>query len=227
MKLNSSNLIMTMYPTIKAIPLIVFLNLGWCACESPSIGQNPQQNKSKYSMEIDIPKNRNGEPVPDYRIIKEFQMRVGLDSLEKGYDSLQIRIWGGHSQALQFFLVKISRTKKEWHGELITLNYMIDPESPTFRYRDKLSRTVTPRSGWEAFEKKLFDLQITSLPDMSQLGYEGGEDGTSYMVELATSKYYRFYSYWSPEVYQNKYPAAKSMKSITQLLQAELGFIFY
>lgn len=225
MKMNYKEPLLKQHFVNYFIPLVVVSHFVWCSCGNKS-GNRDRTNKSNYSVVTEIPRNQNGEPVSDYRITKAFQKQAGLDSLEKGYDSLQIRIWGGHSQLLEFYLLIISKREKKWHGKLITLEYTIDPKSGVYQFKNKRSKTVSPKSGWEVFVKRLFDFQVTSLPDMSELGYESGEDGSSYMVEVATNKSYRFYSYWSPAEYQNKYPAAKSMYSIAQFVESEFGFQF-
>lgn len=46
----------------------------------------------------EIPLEVNGEPDHKYRyVIKEDSQFLGLDSLEYGYDSVQLRVWLGHS----------------------------------------------------------------------------------------------------------------------------------
>lgn len=44
--------------------------------------------------------------------------------------------------------------------------------------------------------------------------YPVGVDGYYYSFEIATSKYYRFYEYWIPEVLKNKFSEANKVAGI-------------
>jgi len=82
----------------------------------------------------------------------------------------------------------------------------------------------SPTSGWENFSKKLLGLQIITLPDSNDIpGYESGNDGNTYSVEIATPNQYRFYNYWTPSLFQDSLWQAKNMVDIITLLDKELG----
>jgi len=67
-------------------------------------------------------------------------------------------------------------------------------------------------------------LNIISLPDFSTIkGYEIGADGDIYFIEVATTKYYRFYSYWEPQTFKNKFEQAKSMVEILDLIKQQFS----
>ena len=55
------------------------------------------------------------------------------------------------------------------------------------------------------------------------VGDEGGKDGKTFNVEVATKNQYRFYTYWEPHDYQNKFWQAKNMAEIIDLLKTELN----
>jgi hypothetical protein len=84
-----------------------------------------------------------------------------------------------------------------------------------------------PRSGWQSFIRKLFDLDILTLPDIRKIKNfketYPGTDGGGMMVEIAAKKLYRGYVYFSPEYYATKYIEAKKIVSIINLLEEELG----
>ena len=83
---------------------------------------------------------------------------------------------------------------------------------------------MTPRSGWQYFVKKLLDLKIVTLPSMVNIvGYEDGKDGKTFNVEIASKKQYRYYTYWEPHEYQNKFWQAKNMEEILNLFKTELN----
>lgn len=99
----------------------------------------------------------------------------------------------------------------------------------TTRTEKILSKNVyrkEPASGWDNFMKRLFDLQIMSLPDMSRVpGYEelDGADGASYFIEFATKDKYRFYGYWEPAIF-TQFWEARNMEEILRLIEQELDF---
>jgi hypothetical protein len=70
----------------------------------------------------------------------------------------------------------------------------------------------------------LLELKVLTLPHQFDVkGYGGGLDGRTYNVEVATKDQYRFYGYWEPQYYQNKFWQAKNMADILRLLEKELG----
>jgi hypothetical protein len=65
---------------------------------------------------------------------------------------------------------------------------------------------------------------VLSLPNQDDIpNYGNGTDGRTYNVEVATKNQYRFYGYWEPQEYQNKFWQAKNMADILKLFETELG----
>jgi hypothetical protein len=85
-------------------------------------------------------------------------------------------------------------------------------------------KQVTPKSGWAAFSRQLLNLKVLTLPNQFDIpNYGGGNDGRTYNVEVATKNQYRFYGYWEPQEYRDKFWQAKNMADILSLFEQELG----
>lgn len=131
-----------------------------------------------------------------YEYINREAFALQLDSLEAGYDSLQFRIWLGHSMAIVNHIVILKCKDQKWDGQLVS--FSIDDEN---NYVNKKVRKISPRSGWGTLIDSLYKLKIATLPHETNIaGYNGaGADGISYDFEIATSKSYRIYRYSNPE----------------------------
>jgi hypothetical protein len=204
------------------ISLISFLItvLYSCKAQVQSPVLNSESNRRDTILK-EIPINKNGKQSLYYKITKEKINELGLDSLESGYDSLQIRIWFDYSLAFKKHLIVLKRNSGVWHGEFYTYKYYLS----TNTIGEKSKNNVTPKSGWNHFVKELFGLKIISLPNGLEIpGLGGGEDGASYNIEVATKNLYRYYSYWSPKSTENKFWQAKNMVQIIKLLEREFNF---
>lgn len=149
------------------------------------------------NFELDIPLEKEGRGKGEldlmYRFLKADGYRLGLDSLELGYDSLQIRIWLGCSMAIKRDLIILKCNNAGWKGSHVAFT---EPNG-TGEAINKTVRSITPRSGWKAFTDSLRSWKILDLPDQSAIdGYKGcGTDGDPFYFEWATTKQYRFYQY--------------------------------
>lgn len=170
----------------------------------------------------EIPTYQNGGVDLFYLSAKTKQKQLGLDSLENGFDNLQIRVWYDFALVRERKLIVITNKDTSWTAAVYDLQ--VDWDGRTETILSKKVKRVTPKSGWAAFSKKLLDLQVLTLPDQDDVkGYGSGLDGRTYNVEVATKKQYRFYGYWEPEEYQDKFWQAKNMADILGLFQQELG----
>lgn len=180
-------------------------------------------DSSAKTFEREIPLSSNGRPDIFYTSTKANQLQLELDSLENGFDGLQIRIWYDVAYINKQKVVIISYSKAHWTASV----YKMVPiwETKDRYHFSKKPNNVTPKSGWTNFSNELLNLQILTLPngnDDQNCG-AGGGDGSTYNVEIATKKHYRYYGYWEPEEYRDKCQQAKNMSDILRLLKKELG----
>ena len=156
--------------------------------------------------------------------------QLGLDSLQNGSDSLQIRIWYGYSTDITRKLLVINKTNLFWTASLYTMTVidrigtdLKEMNSPE-KIRLEKTENLQPKNGWDRFINKILSLQIISLPDMYSIpGMKVGvEDGVTYSIEVAMRHKYRFYSYSNPDEIKEEYWQAKNMVDIIDLLETEL-----
>lgn len=168
----------------------------------------------------EIPLDRKGRPDLSYLLDKQKANQLALDPIENGYDSLQIRVWFDYSLAIEKHLVVIKRTGGMWDCQLYTMKSDWNDNNDSEVILSKSVLRIQPRMGWDMFVKRLFDLNITTLPN----GPAGGLDGASYDIEVATKRQYRYYSYWSPETSMQNFQGSRDMVRIIHLLEDVCDF---
>jgi hypothetical protein len=183
--------------------------------------QNGQNLKTSANIICEIPIDKKGRYSIDYREDKIIASLLNLDSLEIGYDSLQIRIWFDYSLAIKKHLVVIKNNLSKWSSELYTYTYNSKGKSVEIKKTEPLTQVTD----LQRLKEQLFALQIMNLPNAETIpDLEGGLDGTTYNIEIATKKSYRYYSYWSPETTQNEHWQSNNMVKIIELLEHEFNF---
>lgn len=181
----------------------------------------------KTDIRQDIPLTKKGQPDYFYKLYSYQASQLKLDSLEVGYDSLQIRIWYNYGLLDVQNVVVIKKNSERWSADLLTFQY--DENDSSYMRRPILKEKISklPALGWSSFIKELIEFNIMKLPDQSKVaGYKDilGADGVNYSIEVATKEEYRFYSYWQPDVYKTEFKEAMSMALILEFLEKELSF---
>ena len=182
---------------------------------------NQTHGDSTSPVKKEIPTYLGGNFDIFYQLAKDRQKQLGLDSLENGFHDLQIRVWYDFALVKEQKLIVITNKDTNWTAAVYDLQVDWDGKHETIL--SKKIRHVAPKSGWTTFSKKLLDLQILTLPNQDDVeGYSAGDDGITYNIEVATKNQYRFYSYWEPQRYQDKFWQAKNMADILKLFKQEL-----
>lgn len=174
----------------------------------------------KQEMTKTIPKNKYGDYYP-YKMVQANTKRIGLNFLDKGYDSIFIRLWYVYRFSLQ--VVDLKKSEAVWKAEFH--NMQLDLINDTIQPVNIKSNPAFPKSGWENFTGKLFALNVLNLPDdleIKDYHLNGAMDASFVTVEIATKSKYRIYSYTEPYVHL-EFPEAKSMENIIKLIDEELG----
>ena len=201
---------------IKAFLLLLCL---WClyACKEkiPVIKLN---HNSLESFTKDIPKDdtlsyfkkKNSE------LIKS----LGLNSLENGFNGLQIRIWRAAPFVEEKRLLILTQIDSNWKAELI----MFTIHNQLAQHKQSFIRN--PSSGWKSFLDNLVRLDIFTLPDCDTLSadYYKGNDADGVRVEFADNRSYRTYTYSCPDINEKKFIQAKKMMQIMRLIEDEFNF---
>jgi hypothetical protein len=157
-----------------------------------------------------------------YKLAKAKEKQLGLDSIENGFNNLQVRIWYDFSLVRNRKLIVITNRDTNWNAILYDLQVDWDGRKETIL--SKNVKQLSPKSGWAFFSKELLALDIVTLPDQDDIKeYYGGKDGRTYNVEVATKNQYRFYGYWEPQEYRDRFWQARKMIDFLKLIEMELG----
>lgn len=187
---------------------------------------NTIQKANADTIETEIPSNKFGRPTYDYRAFVKLVAALGLEDISNGYDSIQIRVLRplkSHKKVQLIVMKKIKGNK--WEGVAYNFRVTGSLDSNNIKVTDTARRFLQPQSGWNFFSTTILNLQITSLPDIDKInGYEIGADGDLFTFEIATKKYYRFYQYWEPKSFENKFWQAKNVVKIFELIDKEFNF---
>ena len=182
--------------------------------------KNIFKGRTTDTIKREIPLDPKGRPYLSYVFTKQKASQLNLEPIELGYDSLQLRIWFDYSLAKSRHLIIIRRKDGKWDCRLYKMLVEWSPRQDSQIVVNKTIKKIVPKMGLDKFMKRLFALDITSLPN----GPSGGMDGTSYEIEVATKDQYRFYEYWSPDTTEQKFWGSKNMVEIIDLLEKECGF---
>ena len=189
--------------------LLIFLSTGCnrqANIDKELLGFN---NITKYFIR-EIPTNPRGKIDAFFASTKEKQKLLGLESLENGFDGLQIRIW--------FDVVNIDKQK------LVNITYKnLIWTTTVYDLITKTKRILIPKSGWINLSNNLLNLKILTLPNGDEILNcgGGGGDGSTYNIEIATINHYRYYSYWEPQLYTQTCWLAKNIKEVLSLITKE------
>ena len=151
---------------------------------------------------------------------------LNLPTLQKGFDSIQIRIWYGCALGGDR-LVSLIHNGKNWKAELSNLTRHGGGEEGSAGYIDSLTRDIeykNPKSGWIQLIDSLFDLKILTLPndyDIPDFRLVQPMDGCGVGFEISTKNAYRFYTYANPQF--DNYWQVKNVLQIIKLLSTEFN----
>ncbi len=160
---------------------------------------------------------------------------LNLSSLNKGVDSLEIRIWPWEAfdHFVSCFVFKADN--EGWRGYHYFSNTIIQNDPATgmkLSFRDKyglgdsvlLVKQITPSCGWKKFSDSLAFFKIYQLPTQSLIKdfkYHGILDGDGLSFEIATDTSYRSITYSNPRYYD--YEECNMVQSFWDMMQRQLG----
>ena len=152
---------------------------------------------------------------------------LNLQSLHKGYDSIEIRVWYGCEFGCGRRLVRLFHNREKWQAEISTLTLHGGGDEGAANYIDSMSREIefkSPKSGWVRFINSLFDLKILVLPndyDIPNFKQVRPTDGDWIQIEISAKNIYRFYGYTNPDFYD--YWQVQNVLQILKLLSTEFN----
>ncbi len=160
---------------------------------------------------------------PILKDVKKIVSELQLEEIDKGYDSIMLRIF--YPNLLHRYVLEIKKTKIKWQANLIRIKYNYDSKLSEYVIDSSINKEVIPKSGWKIFTEKLFKLEISTLPGSNEIpGYKHGIDGCTFTVEYAISNYYRYFQYWEPELNQKEHWQAQKFVQALDLIEKEFEF---
>lgn len=164
---------------------------------------------------------------PDSILVKEIRTQakiLSLQTIETGFDSLQIRIWCDYSIVPERKLIILKNKNSNWSAEIYEITINSDKNE---EIEGKKIRKISPKNGWDKFTNQLLQLDIINLPDMKNIlaKNETFDDATTYTVEIASQNKYRVYAYEMPSEYQQRYREAKQFTLILKLIENEFEVV--
>ena len=203
-----------------------------CQQGDTSAKQISQLNNSDIFLH-EFPQKRGLFDSSLYNYIVNREKELNLTSLDKGFDSIQIRISYGGSFVGER-LVILSNKDNKWTAEVSKIITSVnrgfeDSLNADFWDQYSLTRTIhykMPKSGWSKFIKKLFNLNILTLPDEANIkdfSRMAATDGSGILVEVATKNIYRAYTYGEMDSYNQNHSEMMNISQILKFVDEELG----
>jgi hypothetical protein len=203
-----------MRPKIIILFSVMFLGLVRCGTRS---------NQPTIFIR-DIPDFKNGHSLR-LEGLSHSRDSLQLDTLEYGYDSIQIRLWVTYAIKDTFQIVSIKRHKNQWSGVYCETALHYSMEHDSILYYTKWEKPLYPKTGWQPFVDSLIKLNILILPDCTKIkGYDFPFDGgNSVTFEISTVGQYRLYMYQLPGLNKNHFKEAANVDNILKLVSYEFG----
>lgn len=180
-----------------------------------------------YNVIKDIPVDTNGKYIYYYDLKSIYEKKLGLASIENGFDSLEIRISYAVALLYEGQTIILQKNNSGWSGKLYHVKYN------GYRMHDSLfsltsrEKDITPKSGWNNLMNKLYSLNIMDLRDASEINNYGDcADGDGVLIEVATKTKYRIYQYscLSMVLKEDDFWQAKNIEKILETLESEFNF---
>lgn len=151
---------------------------------------------------------------------------LGLDNLEKGYDSLQIRIWFNYDRKDTFQVLSIKRNNAKWYGSFCVASYQLNENQDSLARYFKITFEPERRDDWGVIVDSLVQYHIMTLPDQHKVipidayPFDGGN---GVMVEVADAHQYRIYGYELSSLFKERFKEVAEVGKIVNFLSNRLG----
>src|SRR5206468_664558 len=145
--------------------------------------------------------------------------KLNLDSLESGFDSIQLRVWYFYAFQSTKKVFVLKNDKGRWGAELYSY---IETSDSIIGEIHKLSNiSLNPKTSFSNLWKQATSFDITELPNYRKVGIQGGEDGALFAFEIASKQSYRFFLYPDPKYNKDKSVYANNVYHILMFLNKE------
>ncbi|MET0637387.1 MAG: hypothetical protein ABWZ25_15255 [Chitinophagaceae bacterium] len=153
---------------------------------------------------------------PEIKIIEE---KMGLPSLDKGFNGFQLRLTAALEEGGMGCVVLTSQNNS-WTGKYWKVHYLLNWEQDSILSFEGVGKAIKPESGWPYLSRKLVEFDVLHLTDLNG----GGETSRQLKVniEIASKTQHRYYSMSEPDDHPD-YPDAVKLTNIVQLFKREFN----
>jgi len=157
--------------------------------------------------------------------VKEVRNSLKLDTLENGYDSIQLRLWLTPSRSDEFQVFCLKRKNHIWSSVCYDVSAFFNKNRDSILFYKKEAHQLAPKSSWETIFKKLVKLNVLTLPDFRKLKKypKPFDGGNSITIEIATIKWYKIYMFQEPNYNKKKFKEAQDLDNILKLISYEFN----
>ena len=202
--------------------LIVTGVISLCCHNKRSI-KSEQNDKQLNPISRDIPEwySTSGFTQRADKIVEKL---LKLDSLQNGFDSLQIRIWIDCGNKM-CSLIKLEKKMSNWSADFYSYNILYS-ENLSFKIENLRVQTRSPKSGWDIFTSDLIKSNILELPDHSKYlpKYNIPSDADRVKVEISTLNKYRLYVYPELGLNSNISDGPGKLNQALKLIEKEFNY---
>lgn len=146
--------------------------------------------------------------------------KLGIPSLENGFDGFQLRIGIGQIDGTLALIVLTSKAH-QWTGKFYNISYSFTKDSRFLTIHTMKERSIAPKRSWHYVEQKLMEFHILTLPDREDLNMlPTSTNDLLVTVSYATRSKFRYYSMNEPK-YFTSIPEAVEMVKILNLLKRQ------
>lgn len=158
------------------------------------------------------------------RMVKKLHTLLKLESLQNGFDSLQIRIWIDCGDKISSLIV-LERKGYQWNAVFYSFDIYYD-EKLGFEIRNLNTDNRSPKSGWDSFFENLMKIDIIDLPDHSKFfpKYNLPNDAYRVLVEVGMLKKYRLYEYPELGLNSNIAEGPGKLHQALKLIEREFNY---
>jgi len=152
---------------------------------------------------------------------RNFEKIIGIENLEKGMDSVRIRMFYSWALISEFLMLELKNTEGEWNAEVSRVKIHFNNEKEVIDSYSRKVMTDCPKSGWVKLINQLFDLKILSLDDEKIIPRDmvaSMADGEGIDFEIETHSTYRSYGYSNPASQPEEIWQVRNLNRIKEIL---------
>jgi hypothetical protein len=207
---------------------LIFFLLNSIGCNNIA-GENP--NEEKYRNDTVI------RDIPEFyhilwktsKIHDKLRKLLKLNSLENGFDSLQIRILIDCGQLEPSSLLLFEKAGSEWRAVFYSFTmkviYTEDGKGIDLEIQDLITENKSPKSGWINFSSQLVNTGMINLLDCFNFpDYNMPTDARSIFVEIGRRGRYRLFHYAELEMNLKIKEGPAKLDDALKLIEKEFNY---